>query len=220
VGGAASVALFMSVHSIVRLRPRALPTCDGEGRRGARSVRRVLRPSCGHTSSAAAQRFAALGLPGRVSRGAALRLKRSQAREVIPPSRTATRVWTELDCTDWCAATRRGSVVAVSIHRAGSPVVGSLSRLHPVVRSVGCTPPSLQQDANTVRAVQKGKKGGVEKTGGAAEKLWRNSSGRSTPGCAISFDLHGMDWNESPALATNLYLKVIRKKRGCPPSRA
>ena len=68
-------------------------------------------------------------------------------------------------------ATRRGSAVAFSIiRRAGSPVLRSLSRLHPAARSVGCTPPSLRQDANTVRAVQKQEKGGEEKSGKAEEK--------------------------------------------------
>src|SRR5690348_11352559 len=53
---------------------------------------------------------------------------------MLPPSRIATLlllIGTEEDC----AATRRGSAVAVSvIHRAGVPVVGGLARLHRVKR--------------------------------------------------------------------------------------
>jgi hypothetical protein len=117
--------------------------------------------------------------PGRASRGATLPLKRSQAREQLPPSRIATPGLCRYRRS--CVATRRGSAVAFSlIHRAGVPVVGGLSRFHHFACR-GARPnssPPLVVDAINMRASIVKRKGAVEKRGGCGEGLWRVANTR------------------------------------------
>jgi hypothetical protein len=93
--------------------------------RGRCAVRRLLCAARTHVVVAGSA-IPGFYLPWRASRGATLPLKRSQAREQLPPSRVATLRFVRYRRK--CVATRRGSAVAFSSSTAPVSQLSGASR--------------------------------------------------------------------------------------------